>query len=150
MVHEVISRSGSCLIVDCHSFPSVALPYEVDQTEQRADFCVGTDPFHTPSPIRDAIVAAANDLGYSITVDAPFSGALVPLAFYRKNHRVRSVMIEVNRRMYMDENSGLKNREFEQVRGAVGQLIETAAEAAARDLHGHLSPPPDRLPGERG
>jgi N-formylglutamate deformylase len=134
MVDEVTTRSSSCLIVDCHSFSSVALPYEVDQTEKRADFCVGTDPFHTPPPIRDAIVAAVREYGYSITVDAPFSGALVPLVFYRKDRRVRSVMIEVNRRMYMDEGSGLKNREFEQVRAVVGRLIVKAAEAAAGDL----------------
>jgi N-formylglutamate amidohydrolase len=45
MVNDVITRSGGCLIVDCHSFPSVALPYELDQTEYRADFCIGTDSF---------------------------------------------------------------------------------------------------------
>lgn len=39
-------------------------------------------------------------------------------------------MIEVNRRMYMDENSGLKAREFDQVRAMVGQLIVNDAEAA--------------------
>jgi hypothetical protein len=43
-------------------------------------------------------------------------------------------MIEVNRSLYMDEHSGLKNRAFEQMGGVVGQLIETAAEAAVRDL----------------
>src|ERR1700691_4551075 len=48
-VNDVVTRSGLCLIVDCHSFASVALPYELDQTSERADICVGTDPFHTPS-----------------------------------------------------------------------------------------------------
>ena len=45
MVNHVVSQSDVCLVVDCHSFPSVALPYELDQTGQRADFCVGTDSF---------------------------------------------------------------------------------------------------------
>jgi N-formylglutamate deformylase len=56
MVNDVIARSGGCLIVDCHSFPSVALPYELDQTEHRADFCIGTDSFHTPFQVRSATV----------------------------------------------------------------------------------------------
>jgi len=43
-----------------------------------------------------------------------------------------SVMIEVNRRVYMDEHSGLKKQDFEQVRAAVGRLCVTAAEAATR------------------
>jgi N-formylglutamate amidohydrolase len=134
MVNDVVARLGACLIVDCHSFPSAALPYELVQTTQRADFCIGTDPFHTPSSVRDAIVAAVKEAGYSVTIDAPFAGAMVPLASYRTDRRILSVMIEVNRRLYMDEHSGLKNRAFEQVRAVVGQLIVTAAEAAVCDL----------------
>jgi N-formylglutamate deformylase len=134
MVNDVAARIGACLIVDCHSFPSAALPYELVQTTQRADFCIGTDPFHTPSSIRGAIVAAVKEAGYSVTIDMPFAGALVPLASYRTDRRTLSVMIEVNRRLYMDEHSGLKNRAFEQVRVVVGQLIAAAAEAAVRDL----------------
>jgi hypothetical protein len=58
-VTDVVAQSGVCLIVDCHSFASVALPYELDQTSERADICVGTDSFHTPSLIRDAVVTQA-------------------------------------------------------------------------------------------
>ena len=32
LVNDVAERSGICVIVDCHRFPSVALPYELDQT----------------------------------------------------------------------------------------------------------------------
>ena len=105
MVNGVVARLGACLIVDCHSFPSVALPYELDQIGQRADFCIGTDPFHSPSSVRDAIVEAIREAGYSVTIDAPFAGALVPLASYLTDRRIWSVMIEVNRRLYMDEHS---------------------------------------------
>jgi N-formylglutamate deformylase len=108
LVSDVVGQAGICLIIDCHSFLSIALPYELDQTSERADICLGTDSFHTPLLIRDAIVAAAEGEGYSFAVDAPFAGALVPLSAYRKDRRVLSVMIEVNRRLYMDEESGLK------------------------------------------
>jgi N-formylglutamate deformylase len=113
LASDVAARSGVCLIVDCHSFPSAALPYELDQTSARADICIGTDAFHTPLSVRDAIVAAAEEEGYSVAVNAPFAGALVPLSAYQKDRRVLSVMIEVNRRLYMDEDSGLKRHDFE-------------------------------------
>src|ERR1039458_8827577 len=64
LVNDVVVRSGICLIIDCHSFPSAALPYELDQTSERADICIGTDAFHTPSQVRDAIMAAAEEEGY--------------------------------------------------------------------------------------
>jgi hypothetical protein len=41
-------------------------------------------------------------------------------------------MIEVNRRLYMDEESGLKKHDFEKVRAAVGRIIVIAAKAAAK------------------
>jgi hypothetical protein len=41
-------------------------------------------------------------------------------------------MIEVNRRLYMDEHSGLKKPDFGQVCATVGRLIVIAAEAASR------------------
>jgi N-formylglutamate deformylase len=132
LVNDVVARSGICLIFDCHSFASVALPYELDQTSERADICVGTDPFHTPLSVRDAIVAAAEEGGYSVAVDAPFAGALVPLSAYRKDRRILSVMIEVNRRLYMDELTGQKTQDFGAVRAAVGRLILAAAEVAAK------------------
>jgi N-formylglutamate deformylase len=128
-VNDVVVRSGKCLIVDCHSFPSVALPYELDQSEHRADICIGTDPFHTPSLVRDATVAAAENVGYSVTINTPFSGALVPLASYGSDHRILSLMIEVNRRLYMDEQSGLKKQTFEQTSVLIGKLIVAAAES---------------------
>jgi N-formylglutamate amidohydrolase len=127
MVSDVVTELGRCLIIDCHSFPSVALPYELDQRNARADFCIGTDAFHTPAVIRDAIVGAVKEMGYSVAVDAPFAGALVPLAIYQKDHRVWSVMIEVNRRLYMDESSGRKDSAFAQVSAAVGRLTAAAA-----------------------
>jgi N-formylglutamate amidohydrolase len=132
MVNNVAARSGVCLIVDCHSFPSVALPYEPDQTAHRAEICIGTDAFHTPAVIRDAILTAADEEGYSVALDAPFAGALVPLASYRKDKRISSIMIEVNRRLYMDEHSGQRNQGFEKVSAAVRRLIVTAAKAAAQ------------------
>jgi hypothetical protein len=79
-----------------------------------------------------------------VAVDEPFSGALVPLASYRKDRRIWSVMVEVNRGAYMDEQSGLANQEFEQVRATVGELIVTAAEAAVHDRG--LAPPDGTLP----
>ena len=122
LVNDVVARSGVCLIVDCHSFPSVALPYEPDQRLGRLDICIGTDPFRTSSLLRDAIVAVAEDEGYSVAIDAPFAGALVPLPHFGKNRRVLSVMIEVDRRLYMDEHSGAKNSGFVKCNLHLGSL----------------------------
>jgi hypothetical protein len=47
-----------------------------------------------------------------VGVDRPFRGALVPNAFFGKDPRVSSIMIEIRRDLYMDEMSGTKNEGF--------------------------------------
>ena len=66
LVNDVISRTGQCIIIDCHSFSSRALPYEMDQSKKRPDICIGTDPFHTPSGLTDVLIAAAKELNFSV------------------------------------------------------------------------------------
>ena len=128
-VNEVIAQVGTCLIIDCHSFPAIALPCELDQSADRPDICIGTDPFHTAESIRDALLAVLKEIGFSAAVDFPFTGALVPATANRKDSRISLVMIDVNRRLYMDERSGLKTERFEKVRSAMKLLITTAAES---------------------
>lgn len=48
-------------------------------------------------------------LGFRVALNDPFAGALVPISRYQKDNRVRAVMIEINRNLYMDEASGEPN-----------------------------------------
>ena len=50
-VRDALEVRGSCLVIDCHSFPARPLPYELDQDPERPDICLGTDEFHTPTPL---------------------------------------------------------------------------------------------------
>lgn len=113
---------GYCLIVDCHSFPSRPLPYELDQSLPRPDVCIGTDAFHTPGWLRDAAVSRFRRDGLATAVDRPFSGTIVPKPYYRQNRAVLSVMIEINRSLYMDETSGTPGTQLE----AICEKLESA------------------------
>lgn len=118
-VARVLAAEGSCLVIDAHSFPAVPLPYEDDQAVDRPAICLGTDDFHTPLRLREAAregFAASFD---TVALNRPFSGALVPSAFYRRDPRVQSIMIEVNRSLYMDETSGDKLERFAAVAAAI-------------------------------
>ncbi|MBE6991332.1 MAG: hypothetical protein E7430_01965 [Ruminococcaceae bacterium] len=122
-VQRKLEELGSCLIVDGHSFSAVPLQYEDDQNEHRPDFCIGTDDFHTPDHLAHTAVAFLEKKGYTVAVNRPFSGTLVPEKYYRKDRRVQSVMIEVNRGLYMAENGG-KNESFEKICQLLKELID--------------------------
>lgn len=124
-VDDALASSGGCLIVDCHSFTQKPLPYEFDRNPKRPDFCIGTDEFHTPPALKHLLVAQFAGLGFSVAVNRPFSGALVPSHFYCKDRKVQSVMIEVNRGLYMDAITGAKSSGFDQVRDVLAKVLST-------------------------
>jgi N-formylglutamate amidohydrolase len=113
IVQSNIHTHGRCLIIDCHSFPSRPLAYEmIDNQDLRAEICIGTDGFHTPPWITKILKDFFENKGYSVSVDDPFEGALVPMQFYNTNDNVMSVMYEIRRDLYMDETTGQKNGNF--------------------------------------
>jgi N-formylglutamate deformylase len=111
-VQSVLDGTGRCLIIDCHSFPSEPLPCDVDQEAHRPDVCIGTDEFHTPAHLAADAVDAFAAHGLTVAVNSPFAGALVPMRWYQRDTRVSAVMVEINRRLYMDEATGEKASGF--------------------------------------
>ena len=120
-VERELEITGKALIIDCHSFPSHPLPCDQNQSTPRPEFCIGTDSIHTPAALTQAIERNLKAMGYSVGLNQPYAGTMVPLAVYKKDRRVASIMIEVNRALYMNEITGAKNTAFglikEQVRG---------------------------------
>jgi N-formylglutamate amidohydrolase len=134
-VQAALAAHETCLLIDGHSFPTRPQPYEDDQDPDRPDICIGTDASHTPGWLRDIAVRAFEELGWSVAVDRPFAGALVPMRFYRKDLRVSAVMIEVRRGLYMDERSGARLPGFDDVRERIsGTLGNLAAVGASRGV----------------
>ena len=95
---------GKCLIIDGHSFYDKPLPYEPDQDSERPDICIGTDDYHTPGKLSDTVGWFFKRKGYSVGYNRPYAGSIVPLKYYQKDKRVSSVMIEINRRLYIDHD----------------------------------------------
>jgi len=124
MVDECIKLNSKCLIVDCHSFPKRPLPYELNQEPERAEICIGTDSFHTPRELTKGFVSAFSDFGFSVSVDKPFSGSIVPMKFYQTEKRVQSIMIEIRRDLYMNEATGQKIENFSRVKKITAEVIE--------------------------
>jgi len=122
-VDETLARQAECIVVDCHSFPDVRLRYEDESDAARPDLCIGTDGYHTPDELVELLADEADMRGWSVLVNEPFSGSIVPEKHYRKKASVMSVMLEVNRKLYMDETSGAKGERFEETRETLQYLL---------------------------
>ena len=103
-VEESLLASDHCLIIDGHSFPALPLTYELEQTAFRSDFCLGTDDFHTPEELVAKVEKILESCGYSTARDRPFSGTIVPMKHYRKDRCDQSLLVKINRWLYLGED----------------------------------------------
>jgi N-formylglutamate amidohydrolase len=122
---NALDTNNYCLIIDCHSFPSVPLPFELDQSPDRPEICIGADEFHTPERLQQSLVSLFNNSGFTTAINRPFSGSIVPLKYFQSNSRVHSIMIEINRKLYMDETTGERNSHFYELMAKLHSIIAT-------------------------
>ena len=133
MVDADLEEFDRALVIDCHSFPSRCLPYEVATEEApRPEICIGTDPFHTPDKFRDAAVEGFARSGFQVDIDTPFSGALTPSKHCGADERVHALMIEVRRDLYMNEDTGERSDGFADVKDILQSVIKELEEETNR------------------
>lgn len=127
-VSQALANFGRALIIDCHSFASVALPYENSVGVRRPGICLGTDSFHSPDALVKTFEDSFTQAGYDVAIDSPFAGSMVPNSRLNFDTRVSSIMVEVNRALYCDEVTGAPSEGFEfvalSIRGAILRAID--------------------------
>lgn len=122
-VDKMLKKFGNCFIIDIHSYPDKALPYELYKEEKRPDICLGYDEYHIDKEILDHLKNIFLAEGYSVEENQPFKGAIVPLSKYRKDARVRSLMLEINKRTYL-EGFNLDPDKFSKLKSVIAKTID--------------------------
>jgi len=128
VVTKLLEQFGSCTIVDAHSFPSVRLPYE-GRGLARPEICLGHEPFHAGEDLPALLECLLVEHGLEVRHNEPFAGSYVPLRYYKRDKRVRSIMVEVRRDLYMDEETGERLTGLGWVSTLMGELLEAVAKA---------------------
>ena len=128
MAEDRIRVFNCCVIVDVHSFSPNPLPYEPNQDVSRPDICIGTDSYHTPDFLKSFTMQFFDNRGYSTAFDNPYSGALTPLSMYKNELRLSAIMIELNRNLYMDTETGIKTAGFGRLRTCLGDYLASIDE----------------------
>lgn len=133
-VEEALRDHGRCLIVDAHSFPAWPLPYERliwpekdPRWKHRPAVCLGSDPTHTPLWLQAAAYEAFVSRFDSVCFDRPLAGTIVPLRYYGRDARVASIMVEVRRDQYMDEETSEKLPDFDETAALIRAAITAVA-----------------------
>lgn len=122
---EAKREFGLAVLIDCHSMPSNPM---ADQGTGRPDFVLG-DRFGTSCSGELTRLAASHleALGFAVALNKPYAGGYIT-EHYGRPHKAQHVLqIEINRSLYMDEQSFEKSMGFTRLRAALETVMSALA-----------------------
>jgi len=106
LVDERHRAFGAVWHVNCHSMPRVGDALADDPGRERADVVLGDRDGTTCEPQLTALVAGvARVLGYTVAINDPYKGVEIVRKHGRPHEGRHSLQIELNRSLYMDEDT---------------------------------------------
>lgn len=106
LVGDTRQAFGCCVLVDAHSMPSVGGPMDADAGRARVDVILGdVHGASCAAIVTDTAERSLRDLGYAVTRNNPYSGGFTTQNYGRPRRGVHALQIEVNRALYMDEET---------------------------------------------
>jgi N-formylglutamate amidohydrolase len=126
------ARFGRCLLIDCHSMPSVGGPMDRDPGKRRVDFVLG-DCFGTAcaASLIEAVDTFLKARGYAIGRNDPYAGGFTTRHYGRPEAGRHALQIEINRGLYMDEQRIERSPGFAGLARHLDELIQHLAKISA-------------------
>jgi N-formylglutamate amidohydrolase len=109
--------------------PAVGDEYADDAGRVRKDFVLGDRDGTTCAPEFTALVAETlAGLGYSVAINDPYKGVEIVRLHGRPDERRHSLQIELNRRLYMDEETLEPTAGYRQLEANLQRLLSRIAD----------------------
>jgi len=124
---------GGVWHVNCHSMPrmTTARGPEGKAGLIRPDFIIGTlDGAAAGEEFTELTRATLAGFGYDVRVNENFKGVELIRMFSDPSANRHSLQIEINRGLYMDEQTGWRNDTYETLKGHMNDLIRVLADYA--------------------
>jgi N-formylglutamate amidohydrolase len=122
-------RFGAVWHLNCHSMPAVGDVMSEDPGHARADFVLGDRDATTCEPEFTSFVARSlADMGYEVAINDPYKGVELVRKHGRPAERRHSLQIEVNRRLYMDEETLERTAGFAALQADLARLVDALAD----------------------
>lgn len=135
LVEATRERFGVCVLIDCHSMPSIGGPMDRDAGSQRVDFVLGDRHGRTCAPsLTDLVDETLRGRGYRVARNAPYAGGFTTGHYGQPDAGVQTLQIEVNRALYMDEQRVERSAGLSNLANEMRDLIKTLVEADLAQL----------------
>lgn len=125
LLDEAQERFGCCLLIDCHSMPSIGGPMDRDPGFQRVDFILG-DRYGSScnGEVTREIENFLRTMDYVVTLNNPYAGGFTTDHYGDPGKACHTLQIEINRSLYMDELQIERTAGFGPLKENVSNLVE--------------------------
>ena len=118
------ARFGAVWHIDCHSMRSRGNAMNDDDGKERPDFVVSDrDGTTAGGGFTEHVASVLREQGYSVGINDPYKGAELVRAYGRPAERRHSIQIEINRRLYMDEDEVVRHDGFAGLQHDLDRLL---------------------------
>lgn len=116
---------GYSIHLNCHSMPAVASSHASEFPGLvHADFVVGDRDGSTADPALSRLIAQhLQALGYSVEYNHPYKGVELVRRYSDPARQRHSIQLEINRKLYMDEQTLAPGAGFDTLRGHLRSLV---------------------------
>ena len=135
---EAFEHFGAVWHINCHSMSatSASLSEEGKAGKPRADFVLGDrDGTTCEARFTSFVAETLAAMGYSVKINDPYKGVELVRAFSDPAAGRHSLQVEVNRRLYLDERTRLKNPGFAKLQSDIAALVSKVAAYARERSH---------------
>ena len=135
-VDRLRERFGAVWHINCHSMPAVGDANADDPGRARADFVLGDRDGTTCDRGFTAVVAdTLRAIGHSVAINDPYKGVEIVRRHGRPAEGRHSLQIEVNRRLYMNEETLDPTEGYSELEASLGRLLEALSNYVGRNGH---------------
>lgn len=135
-IEDAHSRHGFSIHINCHSMPAVAGQFSTDFPGLvHADFVIGDRDGTTASPaLSRKVCSHLESLGYNVSYNHPYKGVELVRRYGDPARQRHSIQIEINRKLYMDEETLQLTPAHEELKASLRSLARMLLETDPRRL----------------
>ncbi len=128
-IERLKSAFGFVAQVSCHCMSAVGAPTHPDPGQDRPDFNLGNVNGTTSSAEFIGFVEARiKSLGYTCGMNFPYNGGELNARFGDPKNGVESIMVEINKKLFMDVKTFKKTAGFDRLRADVTKILAAVVE----------------------
>ena len=127
IMNKTYQKYGKFYHINCHSMQDNATAMSTQiQGTIRPDFVIGDkDGSSCDNGFTKEVVECLRGLKYEVAINDPYKGAELVSAYSKQNIKKHSLQIEINRKLYMNEETRVKHDGFNTLKHNLSNLLNS-------------------------